>query len=199
MNTTINEFQEQYGDRPVKLIIQEFPTWYDDHDPGTLLELRPTTRANYVCDRMWSLAAERLAGRVDVKFQKKGQARFIDYRQRLLVKIKKINSRTRTANIRTGAVYRFNNGLPVFPGFDDRIPCVLGYRLDALAEKVEFVALVRPDIVGKNRVSVLYDAAASDGRNLEFPFARPVAGNLSVAAKRIRPKRSSDVNEASAE
>ncbi len=189
--SVIHQIQAECGEAIAEAVRRGYRHWFEDHNPEALVHLSSRTRASYASDRIWQEVNAALAHDLRFKPLRRGQQRFLEFDQSALIKIKKIDGQHRPANIPTGAVRRFMAGEPVFPGFDDRAPCVLGFRLDPLGDAVEFVALLRPDLAA-NRLVVLYDSRVQDARTLEFAQEPATQPDNRAIRRRVRPKRSDD-------
>jgi len=164
----VEQLIEEYGDRIRECVYRGFHSWYEDHHPGVILLLKARTRASYVCDRIYEALREKLEASEDFRFIEKGNARFLLFRQYLLIRLKKLNKNLKPSQILTPSASAFLHQQDPW-GFGDFTNVFLGYTLTEGSE-VDRILVIKTDQSG--RFEEPWDIGvdhATENRELEFP------------------------------
>jgi len=150
------EAEETIGPNLAYLILESVNGGFKDYSENVTEKSRaicgPSAKASFINDHMIYRARELMGKHPDVTFVLRNGRPHLLIKQRVEIKLKKLNGRRKAANIMTDAVWRYNSQLPLpspfqmeFPGFVDPIThLIAGYQTNRLKTGIEAVYIVCP-------------------------------------------------------
>jgi hypothetical protein len=195
---TQKEAEEAIGPELAYLILESVNGGYKDYSDNVTEKSRaicgPSAKASFINDHMVYHARELMGKHPDVAFVPRNGRTHLLIKQRVEIKLKKLNSRRRSSNIVTDAVLRYNNQLPLplpfqmgFPDFIDPIThLIAGYQTNRLKTGIEAVYIVCP--LGKRNKwewRIDFVAPPEPVINLNTPPSNPPEA-CKVVAKKVK-------------
>ena len=164
------EFVESYGAPVSHGYLRAFDHYRKLHEKELAVH-RSSTRANVVCDYSVENLRAELHSAPDIRFFRKHNATYFVFKERLLLKLKKLDPGLRASNVktRTSDCFREQGKLDFAP---DMVHAYLGYILDNLGTKIERILMVCPNQNGVAWWLPIFDNDLATGqRPIEFPSA----------------------------
>jgi len=153
---TQKEAEETICPELAYLILESVNVGFKDYSDNVTEKSRaicgPSAKASFINDHMVYHARELMGKHPDVAFVSRNGRTHLLIKQRVEIKLKKLNSGRRSSNIVTDAVWKYNNQLPLpfpfqmgFPDFIDPIThLIAGYQTNRLKTGIEAVYIVCP-------------------------------------------------------
>lgn len=148
--------EELIGPELANLILESVLAGFKDYSENVSDKSRTicslATKASFINDHMIHHARRLMDGHPDVNFLPRNGRTHLFIKQQVEIKLKKLNSRRRSSNILTGAVWKYNNQLPL--PFSPQLELldfinpithlIAGYQSNRLKTGVEAVYIVCP-------------------------------------------------------
>jgi hypothetical protein len=153
---TREEAEELIGPELAYLILESIQQAFKDYPDNVTEKSRAicgaAVKASFINDHMVYHAKRLMGDHPDVSFVPRNGRIHLLVKQRVEIKLKKLNTRRRASNVLTNAVWRYNNQLalpypfqPELPGFVDSIThLIAGYQTNRLKTGIEAVYIVCP-------------------------------------------------------
>jgi len=153
---TSEEAEELIGPELAYLILQSALQGFNDYSDNISEKSRAicgaAVKASFINDHMVYHARRLMGNHPDVSFVSRNGRTHLLIKQGVEIKLKKLNTRRRSSNVLTDAVWRYNNQLPLpypfqpeLPGFMDPIThLIAGYQTNRLKTGIEAVYIVCP-------------------------------------------------------
>jgi len=199
------EAEKTIGPELAYLILESVNGGFKDYSENVTERSRaicgPSAKASFINDHMIYHARELMGKHPDVAFIPRNGRTHLVIKQRVEIKLKKLNGSRRATNITTDAVWRYDSQLPLpspfqmeFPGFIGSIThLIAGYQTNRLKTGIEAVYIVCP--LGKRNKwewRIDFIAPREPVSKLNAPSTIPpearkvIAKDVTVQALRVR-------------